>query len=105
MTLERRRLPHALLLSLLLSLLIHAMLLTVTFSGQGHWLLSFAFPWQDRRVEVPALHVALVPAQIPAAVPPVTPPAPPPATPPRAASGNAACAASTAGIGRTAHYP
>ena len=77
---ERRRLT----LALLLSLLIHALLLSLTFGGQGLWLSGsgsswqiwlpgFAFPWQDRRIEVPDLRVVVVPAQVTAAEPAVTP--------------------------------
>ena len=66
---ERRRLTHA----LLLSLLIHTLLLSLTFGGQGLWLPGFGFPWQDRRIEVPDLRVVLVPAQVTAAEPAVTP--------------------------------
>ena len=70
---ERRRLTHA----LLLSLLIHTLLLSLTFGGQGLWLPGFGFPWQDRRIEVPDLRVVVVPAQVTAAEPAVTPVAEP----------------------------
>ncbi|HTE86508.1 MAG TPA: TonB C-terminal domain-containing protein [Dehalococcoidia bacterium] len=70
---EHRRLTHA----LLLSLAIHAFLLSLTFGGQGGWLLGFGFPWQDRRIEVPDLRVVVVPAQITATEPAVTPVAEP----------------------------
>ena len=79
---ERRRLTHA----LLFSLLAHALLSRVHLGGEG-WVRDFGFPWQDRR---PDLHVALVPAEVvapeptPAPVPePVPPPqiVPPPAPP------------------------
>ena len=43
---ERRRLAPA----LLLSLLIHAWLLSLTFGGQGLWFPGFGFPWQERRI-------------------------------------------------------
>src|ERR1700682_5695127 len=69
MRLERRRLTHA----LLLSLLIHTLLLSLTFGGQGLWLPGFGFPWQDRRIEVPDLRVVVVPAQVTAAERAVTP--------------------------------
>ena len=65
MTAERRRLTAA----LLLSLLIHALLLSLTFGGQGLGLPGFGFPWHERRVEVPDLHVVLVPARVTLAVP------------------------------------
>jgi hypothetical protein len=66
---ERRRLTSA----LLLSLLIHTLLLRLTFGGQGLWLPGFSFFWQDRRIEVPDLRVVLDPAQVTAAGPAVTP--------------------------------
>jgi hypothetical protein len=66
---DRRRLTYA----LLLSLLIHALLLSLTFGGQGLWLPGFGFPWQDRRIEVPDLRVVVVPAQVTAAEPAITP--------------------------------
>src|SRR5258706_3600022 len=70
---EHRRLTHA----LLLSLLMHALLLRLTFGGQGLSLPGFGFPWQDRRIEVPDLRVALVPAPVTATEPAVTPVAEP----------------------------
>src|SRR5437870_4238494 len=66
---ERRRLTPA----LLLSLLIHSLLLSLTFGGQGFGLPGFGFPWQDRRIEVPDLRVVLVPEQVTVAEPAVTP--------------------------------
>ena len=60
MSAERRRLP----LALLLSLLIHALLLSLTFGGQSFGLPGFAFPWKERRMEAPDLQVLLVPAQV-----------------------------------------
>jgi hypothetical protein len=57
---ERRRL----ILSLLLSLLIHALLLSLNFGGQELGLPGFEFPWEVRRVEVPELRVVLVPPQV-----------------------------------------
>ena len=51
-------------LSLLLSLLVHALLLSLTFSGQEFGLPGFALPWQDRRIEVPDLRVVLAPAPV-----------------------------------------
>ncbi len=58
--------------SLLLSLLIHGLLLSLTFSGQGLGLPGLRFPWQERRIEVPELRVVLVPAPVTAAEPAVT---------------------------------
>ena len=52
---ERRRLP----LSFLLSLALHALLLSLTFGGQGFGLPHFAFPWQARWAEAPELRVML----------------------------------------------
>ena len=61
---ERWRMAY----SLLLSLLIHGLLLSLTFGGQGLGLPSLGFPWQQRRVEVPELRVVLVPAAVTGAV-------------------------------------
>jgi hypothetical protein len=62
---EHRRLAFA----LLLSLLIHALLLSLTFGGEGLGLPGFGFPWRDRRIEAPGLSVALVPSQVTPAEP------------------------------------
>jgi hypothetical protein len=62
---EHRRLAFA----LLLSLLIHALLLSLTFGGEGHGLPGFGPPWRERRIEVPRLSVALVPLQVTPAEP------------------------------------
>ncbi len=70
---ERRRLTHA----LLLSLLIHALLLSLAFGGEGFGLPGFSFPWQDRRIEVPDLRVVVIPPRVTAAEPAVTPVAEP----------------------------
>ena len=72
-SLQRRRLTHA----LLLSLLIHILLLSLTFGGEGLWLPGFGFPWKDRRIDVPDLRVVVVPAQVTTAEPAVTPVAEP----------------------------
>jgi len=63
--------PHygRLTLALLLSLLMHTLLLSLTFGSQGLWP-GWGFPWQTRRIEVPDLRVVVAPAQ-------VTPPAEP----------------------------
>jgi hypothetical protein len=66
MNAERRRLV----LALLFSLLIHALLLSLTFSGQGLGLPGFGFPWQERRIEAPELRVLLVPSHDATAGPP-----------------------------------
>jgi hypothetical protein len=62
---EHRRVAFA----LLLSLLIHALLLSLTFGGEGLGLPGFGFPWRDRRIEAPGLSVALVPPQVTPAEP------------------------------------
>ena len=69
MSAERRRLT----LALLFSLLIHMLLLSLTFGGQGLGLPSFGFSWRERRIEAPDLRVVLVPAQVTAAKPAGTP--------------------------------
>src|SRR5215468_1704762 len=56
---EHRRLASA----LLLSLLIHALLLSLTFGGEGLGLPRLAFPWQERRIEATRLNVTLAPPQ------------------------------------------
>ena len=63
--------------SLLLSLLIHGLLLSLTFGGKGLGLPGLRFPWQERRVEVPELRVVLVPAPVTAAEPAINSVAPP----------------------------
>jgi outer membrane biosynthesis protein TonB len=73
MSAERMRLTYALLLSLLL----HAMLLSLIFGGNGLWLPGFGFPWQVRRIEAPDLRVVVVPAQVEAEQPTVAPVAEP----------------------------
>ncbi len=57
---ERRRLANA----LLLSLLIHSLLLSLTFGGDGTGFPGFGFPWQERRIEVPDLRLVIVPAPV-----------------------------------------
>ena len=73
MSSERRRMAS----SLLLSLLIHGLLLSLTFGGKGLGLPGLRFPWQERRIEVPELRVVLVPTHVTAAEPAVTSVAPP----------------------------
>ncbi len=65
MSAERRRLT----LAFLFSLLIHTLLLSLTFGGQMLGLPGFAFPWRERRIEAPDLRVSLVPAQVTVAEP------------------------------------
>ena len=62
---ERRRLAVA----LLLSLLVHALGLSLTFGAEGDALPGLALPWRERRVEVPDLRVVLVDAPAAAASP------------------------------------
>ena len=50
-------------LALLVSLLLHAMLLSLTFGVNDFGLPGLAFPWRERRIVVPDLHVVLVPGQ------------------------------------------
>ncbi len=69
MSAEHKRLTNA----LLLSLLIHTLLLSLTFGGQGRWLPGFGFPWQDRRIEAPDLRVVVVSPQVTGAEPAATP--------------------------------
>jgi len=57
---EHRRFAVA----LLLSLLVHSLLLTLTFEGQGLGLPGFGFPWRERRIEAPELRVVLAPARV-----------------------------------------
>ena len=54
-------------LALLLSLLIHMLLLSLTFGGEGFGLPGFGFPWQVRRIDAADLRLVLVPAQVAAA--------------------------------------
>src|ERR1035437_5171414 len=53
--------------ALVLSLLIHALLLSLTFDGQGFGLPGLGLPWRERRFEVGELRVSLVPASATAA--------------------------------------
>jgi TonB C terminal len=57
---ERGRLLRA----LLLSLLIHGLLSSLSFEYQGLGIPGFEVPWRDRRIEAPDLRVVLVPAQV-----------------------------------------
>jgi hypothetical protein len=63
-------------LALLSSLLVHALLLSLTFGGQGRGLPGLGFPWQERRFEAPDLRVMLMPMKVTAAEPADTPPMP-----------------------------
>ncbi|MDE2452350.1 MAG: hypothetical protein KGL43_02040, partial [Burkholderiales bacterium] len=77
MSTERRRLA----LAFLLSLGVHAALLSLSFGGDGLGLPGFDFPWRERRVEVPDLRIVLAQelAPAPAAATPAPAPAPAPA--------------------------
>ena len=72
---ENKRLAFA----LLISLWVHALLMTLTFSGEGLGLPGLGLPWQDRRIEAQGMVVRLVPPPTPPvepALPLVPPPAP-----------------------------
>ena len=58
-------------LALLFSLLVHTLLLSLTFGGREFGLPGFAFPWRDRRIVVPDLRAVLVPARVTPAEPAV----------------------------------
>ena len=58
---------------LLLSGLVHALLLSLTFGGQTPGLPGLGWPWQDRRIEVPDLRVVLLPAPAETVMPAATP--------------------------------
>ncbi|HZV55691.1 MAG TPA: TonB C-terminal domain-containing protein [Rhodocyclaceae bacterium] len=77
MSTERRRLT----LSFLLSLLIHLLVLSLTFGGEEFGLPGFGFPWRERRIEAPNLHVVLLPARVTAAEPASKPVVKPPQLP------------------------
>lgn len=55
--------------ALVLSLLIHAMLLSLSFGSQGFGLPGLGLPWRERRFEADDLRVVLLPAQVTAAAP------------------------------------
>ena len=63
----RERRPFG--LALLLSLLVHVLVLSLTFGGDTLGVPGLAAPWQEQRIEVPDLRVVLVPAQVPSAAP------------------------------------
>lgn len=78
-------------LALLLSLLAHALLLSLTFDGQGMGLPGIGLPWQERRGAVPELLVVLNsthggPAQVATEPAPTPPAALQPRQPPTAAA-------------------
>jgi membrane protein involved in colicin uptake len=60
-------------LALLLSLLAHALLLSLALGGDQLGLPGFAFPWLERRVAVPDLRVVLLPPPVANVPPSVTP--------------------------------
>jgi hypothetical protein len=76
-------------LALLISLLMHALLLSLLFGGHGLGFPGFGLPWRERRIEAPDLRIVLVPARVPAAESagtarlPATPAVPPAQTPAR----------------------
>lgn len=61
---DSRRLPPALLVSLLL----HGLLLSLIVGGEGQGLPGFGLPWQERRSTVPELQVVLAPSPTAATV-------------------------------------
>jgi len=67
----RRRAPSRPWLAWGVSLVFHALLLSLTFGGEGLGLPGLSLPWQARRAEAPDLRVVLV---MPAAEVPVPPP-------------------------------
>lgn len=77
----RRRRPRGPGPALVLSLLVHGLLLSLTFGGEGFGLPGLALPWQDRRAEVPDLRVVLLQPQPAAPEPAVAPPDEAPALP------------------------
>lgn len=60
--------------ALVLSLLIHALLLSLTFEGQGFGLPGLGLPWRERRFEVGELRVSLEPTPTMAATSALTDP-------------------------------
>lgn len=102
---ERRRGGFA----LVASLLVHALLLSLSLGGQGGGLPSLSFLWQDRRAEAPELQVVLAPPPLPAArpepapapTPAAAPPAPATATPPAQDAPAATDDASPPPVGKT----
>ena len=60
-------------LALLLSLLAHALLMSLTLGGDQPGIPGFAFPWLEHRVAVPDLRVALLPPPVANVAPSVTP--------------------------------
>jgi len=66
---ERRRLPSA----LLLSVLIHILLLSLIFGGEGLSVPGLAFPWRERPIESD-LRIVLLPSPTPTAA--LAPPSP-----------------------------
>jgi hypothetical protein len=63
---------RALAFALSVSLLVHALLLSLKFGDDEFGLPGLAFPWRDRRIEVPDLRIVLVPAHVAPAEPAAT---------------------------------
>ena len=63
----RERRPFT--LALLLSLLVHVLVLSLTFGGDTLGVPGLVAPWREQRIEVPDLRVVLVPARFPSAEP------------------------------------
>ena len=90
-----------LVLGVLFSLSVHALLLSLSFSGQGLGLPGFGFPWEARRTEVPDLYAVLLPAPAPLPSPipsPIPAPIPVP-SPPSAPLPNAGAEPAVPAIG------
>jgi hypothetical protein len=64
--------------SLLLSLLVHALVLSLSFGGQEFGLPGFTFPWEQRRAEVPDLLAELAAVSVTSPPASALPPAPMP---------------------------
>ncbi|MFT3956081.1 MAG: hypothetical protein QM722_17370 [Piscinibacter sp.] len=77
-----------LVLGLLVSLLIHALLLSLRFGGDASGFPGLGMPWRDRRTDVPDLHIVLV--DPPRAAPATPVPQVPAEAPKRARSDRAA---------------
>lgn len=80
-----RRVPARMHSALLLSLVVHALLLSLAVGGQGFGLPGLQLPWKERRLGADDLHILLAPAvPAPAPVPetqPLPAPVPTPAPP------------------------
>lgn len=69
--------PRRLSASVAFSLVLHALVLSLTIGGQGFGRPGFGLPWQERRIEVPELQVFLLPPADSAVAPEATTSPPP----------------------------